>query len=271
MARQNRFTGQHVLVTGGSHGIGQAVARRFAQEGASVAINFAKSPDGAQRTLDLAREDSEEAGISGGDHFIVKADVGDQDQVGAMFHELNERWPKLDVLVNNAGIQAPSPSHELDRDMLRRVVDVNLLGAAYCSELAIRHFLSRPGGGAIVNCSSVHQIIPKPTYLGYSISKGGLGNLTRTLALEYAEHGIRVNAVGPGAIVTPINDAWIHDPEKRAAVESHIPMGRAGDSAEIAAVVAFLASPEASYVTGQTLYACGGLTLFNEFRTNWAS
>jgi glucose 1-dehydrogenase len=271
MPQQNRFTGQHVLVTGGSHGIGQAIARRFAQEGASVAINFAKSAEGAQRTLGLANSDSEAAGIQGSDHFIVKADVGDQEQVAAMFRDVAARWPTLDVLVNNAGIQAPSPSHQLDHEMLRRVVDVNLLGAAYCSELAIRHFLSRPGGGAIVNCSSVHQIIPKPTYLGYSISKGGLGNLTRTLALEYAEHGIRVNAVGPGAIVTPINDAWINDPKKRAAVESHIPMGRAGESDEIAAVVAFLASREASYVTGQTLYACGGLTLFNEFRTNWSS
>ena len=165
MPRQNRFTGQHVLVTGGSHGIGQAIARRFAQEGASVAINFAKSAEGAQRTLELANSNSEAAGVEGSDHFIVKADVGDQDQVAAMFRDVAARWPTLDVLVNNAGIQAPSPSHQLDHEMLRRVVDVNLLGAAYCSELAIRHFLSRPGGGAIVNCSSVHQIIPKPTYL----------------------------------------------------------------------------------------------------------
>jgi len=271
MPQQKRFLDQHVLVTGGSHGIGRAVARRFAQEGANVAINFAKSTDGAQRTLELVRADAEEAGSENGDHLIVQADVADEEQVAAMFREITGRWPKLDVLINNAGIQAPSPSHELDLAMLRRVVDVNLMGAAFCSELAIRHFLSRPGCGAIVNCSSVHQIIPKPTYLGYSISKGGLGNLTRTLALEYAEHGIRVNAVGPGAIVTPINDAWIHDAEKRANVESHIPMGRAGESDEIAAVIAFLASREASYVTGQTLYACGGLTLFNDFRTNWAS
>lgn len=271
MSQQKRFLDQHVLVTGGSHGIGRAVARRFAQEGASVAINFAKSPDGAQKTLELLRSDAEEAGNGKGDHLILQADVADQEQVAAMFLEITERWPKLDVLINNAGIQAPSPSHQLDLAMLRRVVDVNLMGAAFCSELAIHHFLSRPGGGAIVNCSSVHQIIPKPTYLGYSISKGGLGNLTRTLALEYAEHGIRVNAVGPGAIVTPINNAWIHNAEKRANVESHIPMGRAGESEEIAAVIAFLASREASYVTGQTLYACGGLTLFNDFRTNWAS
>jgi glucose 1-dehydrogenase len=105
----------------------------------------------------------------------------------------------------------------------------------------------------------------------YSISKGGMRNLTRTLALEYAGRGIRVNAVVPGAIVTPINNAWINDPKARAEVESHIPMGRPGTAEEIAGVFAFLASDESSYITGQTLFACGGLTLFPEFRSAWSS
>jgi glucose 1-dehydrogenase len=123
----------------------------------------------------------------------------------------------------------------------------------------------------VVNVSSVHQIIPKPRFIGYSASKGGMQNLTRTLALEYAGRGIRVNAVGPGATVTPINRAWIDDPEKRAMVVSHIPMGRAGTSEEMAAVTAFLCSDEAAYVTGQTLYVDGGLTLYPDFRTAWSS
>ena len=114
-------------------------------------------------------------------------------------------------------------------------------------------------------------MIPKPKYLPYSISKGGLDNLTRSMALEYAGRGIRVNAVGPGAVVTPMNKAWIEDRVAREIVESHIPMGRAAEAEEIAAVFAFLASDEASYITGQTLYACGGLTLYPEFRTAWAS
>ena len=117
----------------------------------------------------------------------------------------------------------------------------------------------------------MHETIPKPKYVSYSISKGGMENMTRTLALEYAGRGIRVNAVGPGAVVTPINRAWIDNPKAKAEVESHIPMGRAASPEEIASVFAFLASDEASYITGQTIYACGGLTLYPEFRVAWAS
>jgi glucose 1-dehydrogenase len=123
----------------------------------------------------------------------------------------------------------------------------------------------------IVNVSSVHQVIPKPRFLGYSVSKGGMQNLTRSLALEYAGRGIRVNGIGPGATVTPINRSWIDDPVKRRMVESHIPMRRAGDSAEMAAAAAFLCSDEAAYITGQTLFVDGGLTLYPSFETTWSS
>jgi glucose 1-dehydrogenase len=122
-----------------------------------------------------------------------------------------------------------------------------------------------------VNISSVHQLIPKPGYLGYSASKGAMQNLTRTLALEYAGRGIRVNGIGPGATVTPINRAWIEDPEKRRQVEEHIPMQRAGGADEMAGVTAFLASDEAAYITGQTIFVDGGLTLYPSFLTPWSS
>ena len=117
----------------------------------------------------------------------------------------------------------------------------------------------------------MHETIPKPGYAAYSAAKGGLGNLTRTLALEFAGRGIRVNAVGPGAVVTDMNAAWTGDAAARAVVESHIPMGRAASVEEIATVFAFLASDEARYITGQTVYACGGLTLYGDFAKNWAS
>ena len=151
------------------------------------------------------------------------------------------------------------------------VLDLNLRGAFLCAQGAVRHFLERGDGGAIVNVSSVHQLIPKPRFAGYSVSKGGMQNLTRTLALEYASRGIRVNGIGPGATITPINRSWIDDPVKRAAVESHIPMRRAGDSEEMAAVTAFLLSDDAAYITGQTLFVDGGLTLFPSFETTWSS
>ena len=132
-----------------------------------------------------------------------------------MFETVLSRWKRLDCLVNNAGFQRESPSEALDIETYRRIIDVNLNGAVLCAQKALAHFVARGGGGSIINCSSVHQIIPKPGYLAYSISKGGMANLTRTLALEFAGRGIRVNAVGPGAIDTPINAAWTGDAEKR--------------------------------------------------------
>jgi glucose 1-dehydrogenase len=203
--------------------------------------------------------------------MIVQADVSNEEQVKAMFDKVIGEFGRLDVLVNNAGIQKPSPSHEVDINDFDRVIAVNLRGPFLCAREAIRHFLSRPGGGVILNNSSVHEIIPKPKYLPYSVSKGGLENLTKSLALEYADRGIRVNAVGPGAVVTPINKAWTNDPKARHDVESHIPAGRAAGAEEIASVFSFLASEDASYVTGQTVFACGGLTLYPEFRVAWSS
>lgn len=143
--------------------------------------------------------------------------------------------------------------------------------ATRCARDALRHFATRPGGGIIINTSSVHEIVPKPGYLAYSLSKGGMANLTRTLALEFVDKGVRVNAVAPGATVTDLNRSWAEDPKARAAVESHIPMGRAASAEELAPIYAFLASDEASYITGQTIYACGGLTLYGDFKKNWSS
>jgi len=263
-----RLQGKNVLVTGASSGIGQAIAIRFAKEGANVAINYRS---GAEQAAATAAQAQAVRTNGGGREIVVQADVSNEEQVEKMFETTLKEFGRLDVLVNNAGIQKATPTHELTAEDFDRVIGVNLRGPFLCSRAALRHFLSREGGGVILNNSSVHEEIPKPKYLSYSVSKGGMRNLTRTMALEYAGHGIRVNAVGPGAVVTPINNAWINNPKAKAEVESHIPLGYAAEADQIASVFAFLASDEASYITGQTLFACGGLTLYPEFRVAWAS
>jgi glucose 1-dehydrogenase len=263
-----KLAGKNVLVTGASSGIGQAIAVRFAQEGANVAMNYRGEAQEIRDTQEMVRKARSSDSVKA---LPVQADVSREDQVREMFQQVLQSFGSLDVLINNAGIQIPTPSHEIEMSDFDRVLGVNLRGAFLCAREALRHFLARGGGGVIVNNSSVHEIISKPHYASYSISKGGMENLTKTLALEYAGRGIRVNAVGPGAVVTPINKAWINDPKARAEVCSHIPMGRPASAEEIAAVFAFLASDDASYITGQTIFACGGLTLYPEFREPWSS
>lgn len=262
---------KRALVTGASRGIGRAVVVRFAAEGARVALNYNGNRKAAEECLALAEAASKAAGIAAPGHFIVQADVGEEADVTRMFEETDRQFGGLDILINNAGIQIESPSHEAAAADIETVLRTNLDGAVYCSQAAIRRFLAQGKGGVIVNCSSVHQIIPKPGYLSYSLSKGAMGNLTRTLALEYADRGIRVNGVGPGATTTDMNAAWKDDPKARAAVEDHIPMGRAAEAEEMASAFLFLASDEASYITGQTLYVCGGITLYGDFKKNWSS
>src|SRR5208283_1741894 len=242
-----RLEGKTALITGASSGIGQAIAIRFAQEGANVAINYRSGAEQAEATRAMIQTQKNGGGSR---DIIVQADVSDEEQVKGMFEEVLREFGRLDILVNNAGIQKSCPSHEIDIRDFDRVLAVNLRGPFLCSREAIRHFLSRPGGGVILNNSSVHEIIPKPKYLPYSVSKGGMENLTMSLALEYADRGIRVNAVGPGAVVTPINKAWIDNPDARHGVESHIPMSRAACPEEISSVFAFLASNDAAYITG---------------------
>ena len=266
-----RLADRTALVTGGSRGIGRAVAVRFAAEGAAVALNHLRDEAEARTALAECRAASAEYGFGAVPHRVVEADVGSAAAAAAMVADAAAAFGRLDILVNNAGIQAATPGDGDDAATLEKILQVNLAGAAHCARAAIRHFLSRPGGGVILNTSSAHEIIPKPGFLAYSMSKGGLANLTRTLALEFAGRGIRVNAVAPGAVLTSLNDAWRNDPAARAKVESHIPMGRSATPEEIAATFAFLASDEAAYVTGQTLYVDGGVTLYADFRENWAS
>jgi glucose 1-dehydrogenase len=267
--------GKVALVTGGSSGIGQAIAIRLGADGASVAINYVGRSEGAVSTKEAIEHGVEmcmkQVAEAGGRPILVGADVSDEQAVEQMFDRVMTEYGRLDILVNNAGIQIAEDSHELSAADFDKVLAVNLRGAFLCARQAVLAFLSAERPGVIVNVSSVHQVIPKPRFLGYSVSKGGMQNLTRSLALEYAARGIRVNGIGPGATVTPINRSWIDDPVKRGMVESHIPMRRAGDSTEMAAAVAFLCSDEAAYITGQTLFIDGGLTLYPSFETTWSS
>jgi glucose 1-dehydrogenase len=263
--------GKNVLVTGGTSGIGQAIAVRFAEHGANVAINYLRDPDEAADTEEQVHACKRRVQQHGVRDVLVGADVSKEDEVARMVQETVDELGGLDVLVNNAGIQISRPSEELSSADFDKVLAVNLRGAFLCAREAIKRFLQQDEGGSIINVSSVHQVIPKPDYLGYSVSKGGMQNLTRTLALEFAERGIRVNGIGPGATITPINRAWVDDPVKAEQVTSHIPQRRAGTADEMGGVACFLASDDAAYITGQTIFVDGGLTLYPSFREPWSS
>lgn len=289
------LSGRTALVTGASTGIGRATAVELARRGARVVINypFERERAHAETTRQLAEaaahaaheanHDSGRLGVSaevglagetGGACLVVRADVSKEREVEAMFEQAVESCGTIDILVNNAGIQIEEPaSHETTVAHFDEVLAVNLRGAFLCSREAIRGFLSRGAEGnargVIVNVSSVHETIPRPHYLSYAVSKFGLKGMTQTLALEYADRGIRVNAIAPGATFTPIQ-TWLDDEEATQVVRDHIPMGRIGQPEEMARLIAFLASDDAAYVTGQTLFADGGLTLFGDFQQPWS-
>jgi glucose 1-dehydrogenase len=265
------LVGKNVLVTGGTSGIGQSIAVRFAEHGANVAINYLTTPEEAAGTEERIVACLGKIHHHGVRDVLVQGDVSSEDDVVRMVDEAGERLGGLDILINNAGIQISRPSEQLESAEFDQVLAVDLRGAFLCAREAIKRFLADEKRGVVINVSSVHELIPRPNYLSYSISKGGIGNLTRTLALEYARRGIRVNSVAPGATITPINRAWIEDPLKTEIVSSHIPLGRPGTADEMAGVCAFLASDDSAYITGQTIFVDGGLTLYADFREPWSS
>lgn len=259
-----RFEGRAILVTGAGQGIGATTARRFAEAGARVAVNDLH-PDTDLRTMNALPP------VAGGPHLAFPGNVADERNVSATMRDMIAAMGTIDVLVCNAGFQIPSPSHALRLQDFNDVMAVNVGGVVLYAREALAHWTRTGTAGTIVVVGSVHQTIPKPGYLGYSASKGAVTNIVRTLALEYAARGIRINAVAPGAIVTPMNAAWTDDPAQRAAVSRHIPMHRPGEPDEIADAILFLASAQAAYITGQTLFVDGGLTLYGDFQENWSS
>ncbi|KAA8750509.1 SDR family oxidoreductase [Priestia megaterium] len=251
--------GKVVVITGSSTGLGKAMAIRFATEKAKVVVNYRSKEEEANSVL-------EEIKKVGGEAIAVKGDVTVESDVINLVQSAIKEFGKLDVMINNAGMENPVSSHEMSLSDWNKVIDTNLTGAFLGSREAIKYFVENDIKGTVINMSSVHEKIPWPLFVHYAASKGGMKLMTETLALEYAPKGIRVNNIGPGAINTPINAEKFANPEQRADVESMIPMGYIGEPEEIAAVAAWLASSEASYVTGITLFADGGMTQYPSFQ-----
>jgi NAD(P)-dependent dehydrogenase (short-subunit alcohol dehydrogenase family) len=251
-----RFDGKTALVTGASSGIGQGIAEALAADGADVAINFWTDADGAEETARRVRETGRRA-------LTIQADVGDPEQVAAMFERVDAELGPLDILVANAGHSStPKPLHETSWAEWDRVLRSNLDGAFLCGREAARRMVERDAGGRIVNISSVHEeACNVPGDGPYCVAKGGVRNLTRAMALELGPHGITVNAVAPGMILTPMNQQALDDPAYLADAEAQIPLRRAGTPADIATMVLFLCSDHASYCTGGTYLVDGGWML----------
>ncbi|MGE0749767.1 MAG: SDR family NAD(P)-dependent oxidoreductase [Variibacter sp.] len=245
-----RFKGKLAVVTGAARGIGLACATRLAQDGAKVILLDIEDETGKKSTAEIGK--TSEA------HYL-HCDVGQKAEVDRTFDEIFARHGNVDILINNAGIMRRADFLELSEKDFDDVIRTNLKSVFLCGQKAAKQMVAKGLKGAIVNMSSTSVIMTMPTISPYAASKGGISSLTRAMSLSLAPHGIRVNAVGPGTIVTELNrEALLSDPATRDRILSRTPIGRFGEGADVASVVAFLASDDAGYVTGQTLYIDGG-------------
>lgn len=247
------------VITGGSKGIGNAIATRFGQEKMAVVVNYNSDPVGAQKAADQVI-------ANGGKAVIVQANVSTEEGNQALLQAALDNFGDLDVWVNNAGMEIKSAIHELSLDAWNKVVSIDQTGVFLGSKTALAYFKAHNKKGNIINMSSVHERIPWPTFASYAAAKGGVKLFTQTIAMEYAKDGIRVNAIGPGAINTPINAKKFADKAQYDQTVSMVPMNRIGTPEEVAAGAAWLASDESSYVTGITLFIDGGMTLYPAFK-----
>src|SRR3954449_5205031 len=240
------------IVTGSDSGIGRATAVRLATEGCDVGITWHRDDDGANETAEEVRSHGRRA-------VVRRSDVSDPADAQAMVTELAGELGGLDVLVNNAGTRPPTPALELTLDEWRTVTETDLTGAFFAAQAAARLMVDQGRGGRIVNVTSVHEHVPLEGSVAYCAAKHGLGGVTKVMALELAEHGITVNSVAPGEISTPMTGQPDTDPHTQE--RPGVPIGRPGDAREIAAAIAYLCSPDASYTTGASFVVDGGLLL----------
>jgi glucose 1-dehydrogenase len=257
--QSQRLTGRRALVTGSATGIGRSTVGRLCSEGAVAVVNYVGSRAPADEVVAEVTE-------AGGRAVAIEADVSSEEQVQAMFAEAaSSLGGPIDILVNNAGVEAPYLLVDMPLEEWNRVLGVNLTGTFLCAREAARGMVAAGVPGVIVNMSSVHEVIPWERFGHYCASKGGMKLWASTIAKELAPKRIRVVNVAPGAIATPINKDVLEDDVMRRAVEAEIPWGRFGEPEEIAAAVAWLASAEAEYVTGTTLFVDGGMTAYPGF------
>lgn len=247
--------GKVAIVTGGSLGIGAGIVQRLAQEGAAVTLDYHTHADPANA---IARAITD----AGGKALVVQADVSQADDVRKLVSQTVAAFGRLDILVNNAGIEMPTPFLEVAEDAFNRQIAVDLKGPYFAAQAAARQMIAQHNGGVIINISSVHEDLPMVGNAVYCAAKGGLRMLTRTLANELAPYNIRIVNVGPGAIQTPINAATLSDPAKIQALLAEIPLKRLGIPRDVADCVAWLASDQASYITGTTIFVDGGLMVY---------
>ncbi|PJJ63603.1 SDR family NAD(P)-dependent oxidoreductase [Compostimonas suwonensis] len=248
-----RLQGRAALVTGAGGGLGSAIATGLAQEGASVALHDRRRDD-VEELYDAIRRE-------GGDAEIVTGDIAAPGGARSIVGQAVKALGGLDLLVNNAGIMSTTAFLDLSEDEWRNVIDVNLTGYFLVGQAAARHMVAHHGG-AIVNVSSTRQVQSWPGSLAYASSKGGIAALTRSMALELAPHGVRVNSIAPGTFVTDLNREYVTAPEFRRKRTASIPAGRYGETSEVVGAVVFLASDEASFVVGASLMIDGGQTLW---------
>jgi glucose 1-dehydrogenase len=247
-----RLQNKVAIVTGSATGIGRAIAIRFAKEGAAVVVDYVGNPD-------VPAQVEKEITGCGGRSIAVAADVSKPDQVQDLIDGAVRAFGRLDIVVNNAGIEKKLAFVEYPLDELQKILEVNLIGPFLVSQAAARQMIRQKEGGRLINISSVHEDLPMPTNAAYCASKGGLRMLTRTIAVELAKERITVNNIGPGAVFTPIDADLEAMPEMERALMSEIPLNRWGKPEEIAGLAAYLASDEASYITGSTYFIDGGM------------